>query len=92
MLARRDLKEGDLILLDYATAANSSPIVYLSDIKDMPCLCGTERCRKLLKRTDYLNKDMWAQYGAHWAPSVYQMWKRDGVEPPQGEGTEPLIS
>eukprot|EP00243_Klebsormidium_subtile_P003462 TRINITY_DN16870_c0_g1_i1.p1 TRINITY_DN16870_c0_g1~~TRINITY_DN16870_c0_g1_i1.p1 ORF type:complete len:226 (-),score=55.01 TRINITY_DN16870_c0_g1_i1:497-1174(-) len=91
MVARRDLKVGDPILLDYATAANSSPIVYLSNIKDMPCLCGTTRCRKLLKGTDYMNKDLWELYGAHWSPSVYQMWKRDGIDPPQGEGVEPLV-
>ena len=89
-MARRDLKVGDAILLDYCTAANSSPIVYLSNIKDMPCLCGTQRCRKLLKGSDYMNKDLWKLYGAHWSPSVYQMFRRDGVEPPQGEGVEPL--
>ncbi|GAQ81576.1 hypothetical protein KFL_000840180 [Klebsormidium nitens] len=86
MLARRDLHPGDLILLDYSTAANSSPITYLSDVKVMPCLCGTKRCRKLLRKDDYLNKTMWEQYGSHWAPSVYQMWKRDGIAPPQGTG------
>lgn len=54
MLARRDIKTGDEITMDYGTIA---------PIKEFDCMCGTKYCRGRVKKNDFLNEELIARYG-----------------------------
>ncbi len=67
LVARRKIKAGEEITIDYATFYNER-------MDDFPCHCGTRRCRKMIRGTDYL-EDFVERYGEH--VSDYVKMKRE---------------
>lgn len=57
LVARRKIKAGEEITIDYATFYNER-------MDDFTCHCGTRRCRKIIRGTDYL-EDFVERYGDH---------------------------
>lgn len=57
LVARRNIKAGEQITIDYAT-------FYNEQMDDFDCHCGTRRCRKVVRGTDYL-EDFVERYGDH---------------------------
>jgi len=57
MVARRDIKAGEEITMDYATFYNEA-------MDDFVCHCGARKCRGIVRGTDYL-KPFVEKYGEH---------------------------
>ena len=57
MVARRDIKAGEEITMDYATFYNEA-------MDDFVCHCGARKCRGLIRGTDY-QEDFVERYGDH---------------------------
>ena len=57
MVARRRIKKGDEITLDYATFHNEQ-------MPTFECSCGTPKCRGTIRGDDYL-EDFVKRYGDH---------------------------
>jgi len=57
LVARRNISAGEEIAMDYATFYNER-------MDDFVCHCGTKKCRRLVRGTDYL-EDFVERYGDH---------------------------
>lgn len=75
LVARRKIKAGEEITIDYAT-------FYNEQMEDFDCHCSTRRCRKIIRGTDYL-EDFVERYGNH--VSDYVKTKREQARTTQRE-------
>ncbi len=81
VVARRELRAGDEITLDYAT-------LYNEVMPDFDCRCGSVSCRGTIRGTDHL-ADFVAQYGNH--VSDYVRARRNGQSARHQEKNEQRI-
>lgn len=56
--ARRTIKKGEQITMDYGTFC-------VDNMTEFKCTCGTSKCRKVIRGTDYLEPWIEEQYGSH---------------------------
>ncbi|MEW9554511.1 SET domain-containing protein [Nonomuraea sp. NPDC050783] len=63
LLARRDLRPGEELTLDYATCTKDPGFV-------MECRCGAASCRGRVSGDDWRRPDLRERYGDHWTPAV----------------------
>jgi hypothetical protein len=61
LVAIRDLEPGDLITVDYATCNSSFP-------SDMKCLCGSKKCRGIIKENDWELEDVQSRLLDYYQP------------------------
>ncbi len=78
LVARRRIKAGEEITVDYAT-------FYNEQMEDFACHCGARGCRKVIRGTDYL-KPFVERYGEH--VSDYVRMKRQAEAAPQPDREE----
>ena len=64
-VARRDIRAGEELTIDYATQASRSPWKML-------CTCGTEHCRVLITGDDWRDGELQTRYENHWHPQLLQ--------------------
>ena len=55
MYAIRDIKEGEEITIDYST-------IEADQLWEMPCSCGANNCRKIVKSIQYLPENYFKKY------------------------------
>jgi D-alanine-D-alanine ligase len=75
LLARRPIRAGEPITLDYAT-------VYGTTMAEFTCQCGSQGCRGTIRGTDHLAPWVEERYGDHLSPYV-RVARRSGARPPQ---------
>ncbi|WP_224372244.1 SET domain-containing protein-lysine N-methyltransferase [Hyalangium versicolor] len=68
-VARRPIREGEPITIDYAT-------LYGPTMAEFTCECGSQGCRGTIRGTDHLEPWVEARYGDHVSPYVKQARKR----------------
>lgn len=71
--ARRDIKKGDEITIDYA--------LFMSDenyIADWACHCGSPACRGRVTGKDWRNPELQERYEGHFSPLINKRIKRLG--------------
>jgi D-alanine-D-alanine ligase-like ATP-grasp enzyme len=75
-VARRPIRAGEPITLDYAT-------LYGPRMAEFTCQCGSQGCRGTIRGTDHL--EPWAEerYGEHVSPYV-KLARRSGARSPKG--------
>jgi D-alanine-D-alanine ligase len=64
-VARRSIREGEPITIDYAT-------LYGPMMAEFTCQCGTPHCRGVIRGTDHLEPWVEERYGNHVSPYVKQ--------------------
>ena len=72
--ARKPIRDGEEITLDYATFCNEI-------MEPFSCSCGANDCRKLIKGTDYRSDFVTKKYGEHVSAYVK---KKSGMHPHDG--------
>ena len=70
-VARRPIREGEPITIDYAT-------LYGPMMAEFTCQCGSPRCRGVIRGTDHLEPWVQERYGDHVSPYVKQARTRPG--------------
>lgn len=70
VVARRDVRRGEPITLDYATFGGD-------EMTEFQCRCGAAACRGVIRGGDALLPDIVARYGDHASPWVLA-WRRRG--------------
>lgn len=73
-VARRPIRAGEPITLDYAT-------LYGPMMAEFTCQCGSQGCRGTVRGTDHLAPWVEARYGVHVSPYV-RLARRRGTLPP----------
>ena len=63
VVARRDIDAGEELTIDYATHSGA-------DGFDMPCDCGTPRCRGRITSDDWRIPDLQRRHAGHWTPAL----------------------
>ena len=63
LVALRDISPGEEITFDYC-------ICMTSDIVKMKCVCGAKNCRKIIKGTDWKNKELQKKYKNYFQPYI----------------------
>lgn len=59
LIAMRDIKKGEEITFDYAMVLHKSKNRKLYKLK---CLCGSEKCRKIVSDNDWMNPEIQKKY------------------------------
>jgi D-alanine-D-alanine ligase-like ATP-grasp enzyme len=70
LTARRNIRAGEQITMDYATFCNDS-------LEQFNCSCGSPDCRGVIRGTDY-QRPLLARYGSHISDYVKSKTKRRG--------------
>lgn len=63
--ARRDIRTGDEVTIDYGTASGAPGF-------SMICNCGSDLCRREVTSDDWRRVELQARYGDHWVPALLE--------------------
>lgn len=63
MVAMKNIKEGEEILYDYAMIIASNP--ESENYFEMPCECGSTRCRKTINEEGWMNTELQERYAGY---------------------------
>ena len=74
IVARRSLKKGELITLDYATFC-----AFPDHVDGIVCACGSTNCRRVIRCTDYMLPQVIEMYGEHVTDYVRMARERGDV-------------
>ena len=64
IIARRDIKEGEELTVDYATVGAGDNLFV------MECKCNSHKCRKTITNEDWKRKELFNEYFEEWPPFI----------------------
>lgn len=67
VIAIKDIKTGEELTMDYA--------LYHTAMENMGCNCGSENCRKIIKSTDWMIKELQEKYYEYFSPYLKEKIK-----------------
>ncbi len=68
LTAIKDIEKGQEIVLDFA--------FYETIFDPFQCNCGSKNCRKVIKPTDWKNKNLQKKYGKYFSPYLREKFKK----------------
>ena len=74
IVARRDIRAGDEVTIDYGTHSGAPGFV-------MQCDCGTTHCRRFVTSNDWQIAELQERYEGHWTPALAQRIAGGGLDP-----------
>jgi hypothetical protein len=71
LVARRDIKDGEEVTVDYALFTTQS-----NWMLDSRCHCGSQHCRRIITGDDWRRKDVQERYRNHFSPFINRRIER----------------
>lgn len=71
VVAMRDIKSGEELVLDYATIANDDVVLY--------CDCGSKDCRKIITGKDWMKKDLQEKYKGYFTNYIQNLVDKNNL-------------